>query len=57
LKRKPAKLSISPAEAVKAFEFLRKEERQIKDKVDEFNFLKSEVNDLVEDLYEARKIL
>ncbi len=50
-------IPISPAEAVKALELLQKEERQIKDKVDEFNLLKSKVNDLVEDLYKARKIL
>lgn len=49
-----AEFPASPSEAVKALELLQKDELQISNSVDEFNQLKSESDNLIKDLYEAR---
>lgn len=45
----------SPAEAVKALKLLKDEERSISDLIDEFNRTKSDIDDFITNLYEARK--
>ncbi len=50
-----APLPATPAEAVKALQLLHEEEQSISDKTAEFNQIKSNVDNLIEKLYEKRK--
>ena len=47
---------ISPDEAKKALKLLQKEDRRVSAKVSEFNRIKDEINNLVAELYQTRKI-